>query len=132
MIVLDTHVWVWFVSTPDILSKKARKAIDAALTKKSIFISSISAWEVALLVAKERLFLTIPVEDWITKSERLPFFHFLPVDNSIAVKSVNLPDPFHKDPADRIVVATAITIGAPIVTKDEKLLNYPHVETIWS
>ena len=131
MIVLDTHAWIWFVSNPEQLSKSARKAIDAALIKKSVCISSISAWEVALLTAKERLHLTTPVEDWIAKSERLPFFQFLPVDNSIAIKSVNLPDPFHKDPADRIIVATAITIGAPIVTKDEKLLNYPHVETIW-
>ena len=132
MIVLDTHVWVWFVSNPALLSRMSRKAIEAAILKKAVFISSISAWEVALLAANKRLELTIPVDDWITKSERLPFFQFLPVDNSIAIKSVSLPGPFHKDPADRIIVATAITIGAPVVTKDEKLLNYPHVETIWS
>lgn len=131
MIVLDTHTWVWFVSNPELLSKASRKAIDAAIMKKAIFISSISAWEVAQLAVKERLELTIPIDDWIAQSERLPFFQFLPVDNSIAIKSVNLPDPFHKDPADRIIVATAITIGAPVITKDEKLLKYPHVETIW-
>jgi PIN domain nuclease of toxin-antitoxin system len=129
--VLDTHAWVWFVSKPELLSTASRKAIDAAILKKAVFISSISAWEVALLVANKSLVLTIPVDDWITKSERLPFFQFLPMDNSIAIKSANLPNPLHKDPADRIVVATAITIGAPIVTKDEKLLKYPHVETIW-
>ena len=128
---LDTHTWVWFVSNPELLSKASRKAIDAAIMKKAIFISSISAWEVAQLAVKERLELTIPIDDWIAQSERLPFFQFLPVDNSIAIKSVNLPDPFHKDPADRIIVATAITIGAPVITKDEKLLKYPHVETIW-
>jgi len=131
LIVLDTHTWVWFVSNPELLSKASRKAIDAAIMKKAIFISSISAWEVAQLAVKERLELTIPIDDWIAQSERLPFFQFLPVDNSIAIKSVNLPDPFHKDPADRIIVATAITIGAPVITKDEKLLKYPHVETIW-
>lgn len=131
MIVLDTHAWVWFVSNPDLLSKPARKAVDAAMEQKEIFISCISAWEVALLVAKKRLRLTLEVPDWIAKSERLPFFHFLPVDNSIAVKSVNLPQPLHSDPADRIIIATAITIAAPVVTKDEKLLNYPHLKTIW-
>ena len=131
MIVLDTHAWVWFVSNPELLSKPARKAVDAAMEQKEIFISCISAWEVALLVAKKRLRLTLEVPDWIAKSERLPFFHFLPVDNSIAVKSVNLPQPLHSDPADRIIIATAITIAAPVVTKDEKLLNYPHVKTIW-
>ncbi|MBW2615574.1 MAG: type II toxin-antitoxin system VapC family toxin, partial [Deltaproteobacteria bacterium] len=122
MILLDTHVWVWFVSNPELLSKPARKAVDAAMEEKKIVISSISAWEVALLVAKKRLSLTLGVADWIAKSERLPFFQFLPVDNSVAVKSVNLPQPLHSDPADRIIIATAITIAAPVVTKDEKLL----------
>jgi PIN domain nuclease of toxin-antitoxin system len=131
MIVLDTHVWVWFVSNPELLSEAAKKAIDASMEQKEIFISSISAWEVALLVAKKRLKLSIDVTDWIGKSERLPFFQFLPIDNSVAVKSVNLPQPLHKDPADRIIIATAITIAAPVVTKDEKLLAYPHIETIW-
>ncbi len=131
MIVLDTHAWVWFVSNPELLSKAAKKAIDASMEQKGIFISSISAWEVALLAAKKRLKLTIDVTDWIGKSERLPFFQFIPVDNSVAVKSVNLPQPLHNDPADRIIIATAITIAAPLVTKDKKLLDYPHVETIW-
>ena len=53
------------------------------------------------------------------------------VDNYVVVKSVNLPQPLHSDPADRIIIATAITIGAPVVTKDEKVPNYPHVKTIW-
>ena len=131
MIVLDTHVWVWFVSNPELLSKAAKKAIDVSMEQKTIYISSISAWEVALLVAKKRLKLSTDVIDWIGKSERLPFFQFMPVDNSVAVKSVNLPQPLHKDPADRIIIATAITIAAPVVTKDEKLLDYPHVEPIW-
>ena len=131
MILLDTHVWVWFISNPELLSKAAKKAIHAAMEQKAIVISSISAWEVALLVAKKRLKFTMSVTDWITKSERLPFFQFLPVDNSVAVKSVNLPHPLHRDPADRLIIATAITIAAPVVTKDEKLIDYPHVKTIW-
>jgi PIN domain nuclease of toxin-antitoxin system len=131
MMVLDTHAWVWFVSNPELLSNRARKALADAMEQKEIFISCISAWEVALLVAKKRLSLTLDVGDWIAKSERLPFFQFLPVDNSIAVKSVNLPQPLHSDPADRIIIATALTIAAPVVTKDEKLLSYPHVKTIW-
>lgn len=131
MIVLDTHVWVWFVSNPELLSKPAKKAIDAAMAQKEIFISSISAWEVALLVDKKRLELTLDITDWIAKSEKLPFFQFIPVDNSVAVKSVNLPQPLHSDPADRIIIATAITIAASVVTKDEKILNYPHVKSIW-
>lgn len=131
MIVLDTHVWVWFVSNPELLSKPAKKAINAAMAQKEIFISSISAWEVALLVDKKRLELTLDITDWIAKTEKLQFFQFIPVDNSVAVKSVNLPQPLHSDPADRIIIATAITIAASVVTKDEKILNYPHVKSIW-
>ena len=131
MIVLDTHAWVWFISNPELLSKRAKKATDTAINAKEIFISSISAWEIALLVEKRRLKLTLDVTDWISKSERLPFFRFIPVDNSIAIKAVNLPQPFHNDPADRIIIATATAIGAPLVTKDEKILKYPHVKSIW-
>jgi PIN domain nuclease of toxin-antitoxin system len=131
MIVLDTHIWVWWVSNPENLSLSAKKIIDSTIENDGILISSISAWEVALLVAKERLKLTIGVSDWIAKSERLPFVKFIPIDNAIAVKSVYLPEPFHSDPADRIIVATATTVRASLVTKDERILNYPHVETIW-
>lgn len=131
MIVLDTHTWIWFISNPELLSKRAEKAADTAMNAKEIFISSISAWEIALLVEKGRLKLTMDVTDWISQSERLPFFRFIPVDNSIAIKAVNLPQPLHSDPADRIIIATATAIGAPLVTKDEKILKYPHVKSIW-
>jgi len=71
------------------------------------------------------------VSDWIAKSENLPFIQFIPVSNSIAVKSVNLPQSLHPDPADRIIIATALSTGAPIVTKDKKISDYSHVKTIW-
>lgn len=131
MIVLDTHAWIWWASNPERLSRRAKKAVDSAVEHKAIFISSISAWEVALLVAKNRLKLSMDGADWIAKSERLPFVNFVPVDNAIAIKSVALPEPFHADPADRIIIATAITMGVPVVTKDERILTYPHVESIW-
>jgi PIN domain nuclease of toxin-antitoxin system len=131
MIVLDTHAWIWFASNPEILSRKAKKAVDLAVKKKSVLVSSISVWEVALLVKKKRLELSMDVADWIAKSENLPFIQFIPVSNSIAVKSVNLPPPLHPDPADRIIIATALSAGAPIVTKDKNISDYAHVRTIW-
>ena len=131
MIVLDTHAWIWFTSNPEALSQKAQIVVDAAVKEKNLLISSISAWETALLVKKGRLKLTMDVTDWIAKSENLPFIQFIPVTNSIAVKSVNLPPPLHPDPADRIIIATALSTGAPIVTKDKKILDYSHVKTIW-
>jgi PIN domain nuclease of toxin-antitoxin system len=131
MIVLDTHAWIWFTSKPENLSKNAKKAVEAAVKEKNMLVSSISAWEVALLVKKKRLTLSMDVTDWIAKSENLPFIQFIPVSNSIAVKSVNLPQPLHDDPADRIIIATALSTGASIVTKDKKISDYSHVKTIW-
>jgi PIN domain nuclease of toxin-antitoxin system len=131
MIVLDTHAWIWFISNPDLLSKRAKKAVNAAVEDNSILISSISAWELSLLVTKKRITLTLDVTDWIAKSESLPFIQFMPVTNSIAVKSVNLPLPLHPDPTDRIIIATALSLGASLVTKDEKLLDYAPINTIW-
>lgn len=131
MIILDTHVWVWWASNPKRLSPSAKKIIGRSMENNEIFISAISVWEVALLADKDRLRLTLEVNDWIARSERLPFVTFIPIDNAITLKSVFLPGDFHSDPADRIIVATAITSGAPLVTKDERILSYPYVETVW-
>jgi PIN domain nuclease of toxin-antitoxin system len=95
MIVLDTHVWIWWVSSQEFLSKMAKQTIDEAVIERSIFISSISAWEVAMLVSRGRLKLTISPGDWVAASEALPFFDFVPVSNSIALKSVQLPGDLH-------------------------------------
>jgi PIN domain nuclease of toxin-antitoxin system len=131
LIVLDTHVWVWWLSDPDNIPNKARKLIAEAASDRAVYISSISAWEIALLVKKDRLRFTMEAADWIARSEALPFLHFVPVDNAIAVRSVVLIDPFKNDPADRIIVATAIIMGAPLVSSDRRILKYPHVKTVW-
>jgi PIN domain nuclease of toxin-antitoxin system len=131
MIVLDTHVWVWWVSGVEPLPPKPRRLISAAREQKAVYLSSISVWEVAQLAARGRLQLTMDVVDWVAKSEALPFIHFIPVDNAIALKSVQLPGILHQDPADRIIIATALTLGFPLVTRDEKIARYPHIRTIW-
>jgi len=131
LIVLDTHAWVWWISSPERLSEKAQTEIEQAMETKEIHISSISAWEVALLVRKGRLELSLPAEDWVARSEALPFLDFVPVDNHIAMRSVHLPGELHDDPADRIIIATALTLGAPLVSKDSKIRSYRHVKTIW-
>ena len=116
LIVLDTHVWIWWVSNPEYLSIPAKREIDNAIKNSEILISSISAWEVALLAAKDRLKLTLNVSDWIAKSERLPFVRFIPINNDIAIRSVSLPGPIHDDPADRIIIATANIFDATLIT----------------
>jgi len=131
VIVLDTHVLIWWVNDPAALSSPAQMAINAAMESKSIHVSSISSWEIALLSERGRLQLSLDVRDWLCRCETLPFLTFVPVSNAIAVESVRLPEFPHADPADRIIAATALSLGAPLVTKDDKLRNYPHLKSIW-
>ena len=132
MIVLDTHALLWWASGDKVqLSAAAAHAIDEELAGGQIMVSSISAWELAMLVDRGRVALSMDIEEWLSVVSRIEAVNFVPVDNEIGVKSVALPGAFHKDPADRIIVATARKLAAPLVTVDEEIRRYPHVRTIW-
>ena len=131
MIVLDTHALVWWVTGDATLSKKARKAIEREQSGGAIIVSAISAWEISMLVAHGRLVLAMDVSSWLATVAEIEAVRFVPVDVEIAAKSVELPGEFHKDPADRMIVATARKLSVALVTKDDKILNYSHVKTIW-
>ncbi len=132
MIVLDTHVLVWWVSGIEKLSLSAKKAIAKhQAVERSILVSSITAWEIAMLVEKGRLTLNMDVDTWLLEVGKIPSVKFVPVDNVIGVKSTSLPGAFHKDPADRMIVALARQGSYPLITADEKILTYKHVKTIW-
>jgi PIN domain nuclease of toxin-antitoxin system len=118
VIVLDTQVWLWWMNHSTRLSKKAQHVIDRAQKDGKINISSISVWEFCLLMKKGRLGFTKDTGIWLQKAEELPFLRFIPIDTTIARLSVELPEPFHKDPADRFIVATARVLGAALVTID--------------
>ncbi len=132
MIVLDTHAVLWWASGQhSSLSPAALRSIEAELDGGRIAISSISAWEIAMLVARDRVALAVDTDQWLELVGQIEAVRFVPVDNDISVRSVELPGEFHKDPADRIIVATARSLGAPLVTADEKIRAYTHLRTIW-
>jgi len=132
VIVLDTHTLLWWASgDKEQLSGAATQAIEAELNGGQIRVSSISAWELAMLVAKGRIALSMDIAEWLSVVKQIEAVSFVPVDNDIAVKSVELPGTFHKDPADRIIVATARKLAAPLVTADDKIRGYPHVRALW-
>lgn len=130
MILLDTHALIWWFEGSPKLSLAAKAAIENAQRLSRVTISSLSCWEIALLNAHGRIHLSTELHNWIKAIQKLRRVRFIPVDNHIAVASVELPGQFHKDPADRIIVATALTMNIPLVTIDQKIRAYPHVRTI--
>ena len=132
MIALDTHALVWYAAEPARIPAKARRLLEAAVrSKEHIAVSSVSVWEIAMLVARGRLELTIDADTWIARVQELPFLAFHPVDNAIALRAVNLSAFPHRDPADRMIVSTALGLNATLVTADRQLRAYRALETVW-
>ena len=124
-LLLDTHYFVWLqLGITSHLKAPVRRAIDEAAAAGNLLISAITVWEVAMLLSKGRLELYSPVEDWIRTALATPGLSVAPVTPEIAIESCNLPPPFHGDPADRIIAATARKMGARLLTRDRKLIEY--------
>ncbi|RLC77110.1 MAG: type II toxin-antitoxin system VapC family toxin [Chloroflexi bacterium] len=129
MIVLDTHIWVWWVHGDKRLTPTQIEVIVANETDV-IGVSAISCWEVAKLVEYNRLRLPCPLEEWFEQALSYPGILLIPLTPEIVIESTRLPGEFHRDSADQIIVATARVYNCPLVTGDEKILNYPYVTTI--
>ncbi len=133
MIVLDTHALLWWVNGDPQLSQSALLAIEQELQAEDgeILMSAITAWEIALLVEKGRLTLSMTTDDWLETVEEIEGVRFVAIDAATAVESTRLPGEFHKDPADRMIVALARHYNAELVTADDKITAYRHVRTVW-
>jgi PIN domain nuclease of toxin-antitoxin system len=129
MIVLDTHTWIWWVHDPIQLTEAQIETITSNETDL-IGISAISCWEVAKLVEVKRLELPLPLEAWFRLALIYPGVQILALTPEVAIESTHLPLPFHRDPADQIIVATARLHRCPLVTSDEKILRYRFVVTV--
>lgn len=126
MILLDTHVWVWWVNGSPMGSNDMLPIIQEH-QEDGLGVSIISCWEVAKLVERGRLELTMPVERWIEQALAYPGIELLDLTTRIVVESTQLPGEFHRDPADQIIVATARVYDFSLLTADSKLLDYLHV-----
>jgi PIN domain nuclease of toxin-antitoxin system len=128
MTLLDTHTFVWLASNQKELSAKAAVAIKKDLD--SLFISVVTAWEIALLYKKGRLHLALPPPEFVERAIRHHGVQELPLTREVSMASVSLPD-IHNDPFDRILVAEALQHRCRLVTKDATIPLYPGVVTIW-
>ena len=129
MILLDTHIWVWWIDDNQQLVDRPRHLIQDNV-RSGLEVSAISCWEVAKLVQYGRLELACPLEEWMEQALAYPGVHLLELTPRIAIESTKLPGSFHRDPADQIIVATARIYDIPLLTVDSRILQYPHVRTL--
>lgn len=130
MILLDTHVLLWVTEDSKRLGAKARKRIEEETG--DIHLSAMSFWEIAMLVNKQRIALSMPQAQWRERLLGSGGFRIVPVDAAIASDAGSLTD-IHGDPCDRILIATARSLGCPILTVDGPVLAYAakgHVEAL--
>ena len=127
---LDTHVLIWWLDAPDRLSPAQRAVVAAANSASPLLVSDISLWEVATLHSLGRIGLTVPLREWLDKATAAPLVRRQGISPAIAAALATLPDSFHRDPADRILVATAFVLGATLLTQDRRILDAGLVDTL--
>lgn len=127
---LDTHAWIWWNLKPASLSHRALKIIQDQKYDE-LLLSSISIWEFSKLLEKNRLILSCDGWEWIQQALEIPKLRVVELTPEISWHSTQLPKPFHDDPADQIIVATARAASAILLTADRLILDYPHVATEW-
>ena len=131
MVVLDTQAWLWWAHDPTRLSRRARAAIRKAEKTDGIRVSVISVWEIAVKSELGRLELRLEINEWYRLASSYPNLVVESLTAQDAIGSTKLPGPFHRDPADRIIVAMSRRYGIPLVTSDRLIRAYPHVATVW-
>jgi PIN domain nuclease of toxin-antitoxin system len=128
---LDTHTWVWWYMRPQKLSRKVTNLIGDTNRYDELLLSAISPWEFCKLLEKGRIAISCNPEDWLNAAFDLPKLRLIHLSPVLAYRSTVLPQPFHDDPADQIIVASALQENATILTKDRNILEYDHVKSLW-
>ena len=131
---LDTHAWLWGVLGDAKLGPRARRAMASAADRTKIGLAAISLKEAAWLLAHGRIVLREPEAawaDWLRDAASSPGLEMLPLTVEVAIASEQLPQSFPKDPADRLIVATARLLGLTLITADEALIRHAYVPTLW-
>lgn len=129
MIILDTHIWIWWNHNDQRLTQNHRQVINQE-RENGLGVCSISLIEISRLVSQNKLIIPIPIQEWFDIALAQQGVNVLSITSYIAIDSYSLPGSFHKDPADRIIVSTARTYDVPLITVDEKILAYSFVHTL--
>ena len=127
---LDTHVLLWWHGDRDRLSRGQQQVIADADAEAPLLVSDISLWEVAMLHGLGRIRLSIPLREWLEKAVAPPLVRRHGISPAVAAELASLPESFHRDPADRILVATARVFGATLLTRDRRIVETALVDTL--
>ena len=119
--VLDTHAWIWWINQDLRLGRSVIDRLDALAAGHRPRVCDISLWEVAVLAERGRLVLSVPLLEWFEAAAHPRSVEVVPVTPAIAAEVVALPATFHRDPADRLIVATCRALGAPLLTHDRMI-----------
>jgi len=133
-LLLDTHVWIWYVEGDrGRIARRVESHVESAVQRGGVLVSAISIWELALLESGRRIDLSVEVRTWVARALGFPGVSLKGLSPSIAIESTRLPGSLHRDPVDRMLIATARLVGAALVTRDERILEYAaqgHVRVI--
>jgi len=131
LIVLDTHVLVWWLADASKLSATAKKIIQADVAKAEVLISAATILEIATLVRQQRLVLTTDFDEWLADVRELPELQIVPVTANIAARAGSFGTEVHGDPIDRLIIATALVSKAKLVSADATIRASKTVPTVW-
>jgi PIN domain nuclease of toxin-antitoxin system len=124
-LLLDTHIWLWYLDDDRTrLKTRIRQMLDRCSSRDELLVSDISAWEIAIKTAKGQLALAMDAALWLDRAEQAPGIRFVPVSRPVLVLSTRLEGEMHGDPADRMLIATALLHSLPLVTADAEILRY--------
>jgi PIN domain nuclease of toxin-antitoxin system len=118
---LDTHILLWWLRRDPRLPKSYLAVLEKADAENPLWLSEISLWEIATLHSLGRIELQLPLREWLEKATAAPLVRRLGISPAIATEVAALPDHFHRDPGDRIIVATARVVGATLLTRDRAI-----------
>src|SRR5262245_18180931 len=124
-LLMDTHVWLWYLDgATHELPETITALLRSANRSHDLLVSDIAVWEIATKVAKGKLRLAVDVALWVRRAERAPGIAFLPIDREVLLLSTTLPGVLHGDPADRILIASALLHACTLVTADRAIIEY--------
>jgi PIN domain nuclease of toxin-antitoxin system len=127
---LDTHVLLWWLSSASRLSPRQEEVLRERSEERPLWVSDITLWEIATLVSLGRIKLHLPLREWLEQATAPPLVQRLPISPAVAAEVATLPGSFHRDPADRIIVASARVVGATLLTQDRRIIEAEIVPTL--